>query len=129
VIPIHFKAQVLLFFSVPFRFLFIQFIFRTNNLPVNFAADSISSIMEPAVEKEEQRSYEKDPKFQLLSASLTQLREQTQQFQKEVEKREKEILEREVKMKSWFSQQEEIRKKWAESCPETVELISSVYSL
>eukprot|EP00026_Physarum_polycephalum_P008017 Phypoly_transcript_08091.p1 GENE.Phypoly_transcript_08091~~Phypoly_transcript_08091.p1 ORF type:complete len:460 (+),score=84.04 Phypoly_transcript_08091:133-1512(+) len=70
-----------------------------------------------------------DPKYQALSASLKILREKTQAFQNEVERREREVKEREKSVREWFSRQEEQRKKWTESCPATVELVSAVHSL
>jgi hypothetical protein len=56
--------------------------------------------------KKERRTYEKEPRFKYLVESLLQMRVQQSEYRQEVERREKEVLEREAKVRNWFRQQE-----------------------
>lgn len=96
---------------------------------LKFYLDEIGESQELVEKFDDLQNFEKNAKYHQLSATVRQSREETKQKRKEVEKREKEVEEREENMKKWFKQQEEQKKKWAEACPTTVELFSSVYSL
>jgi len=96
-------------------------------LCIYFSIDLRSSNeISPPTEKLE---YEKNAKYQSLSTSTKKMREKMEDHKKEVIRKEKEIEEKENKLRGWRAQQEERKKKWSESCTTTVELINSVYSL